>query len=135
MARKKPGRQSIAEKSQTNVIALAPRSGPRLRPPSNLNAAEKALFNDAVQSNPHLASGDVQLLASYVMAKAKSDKLARKTDAASIKNWELVSRVMISLAVKLRITSHSQTHPERAGRARQNAGPVSYYQSGALDDE
>lgn len=133
--RKKPGPKSQAETLVDNIVALAPRSGPRLRPPSSLNAAEKALFNEAVQSNPHLAAGDVQLLASYVMAKSKSDKLVRKTDQASIKNWELVSRVMISLAVKLRITSHSQTHPEKAGRARQNHQAVSYYQSGALDED
>ena len=133
MPRKKPGRQSMADAMASNVVALATRSAPRLRPPASLNAAEKALFNEAVDSNPHLAPGDVQLLASYVMAKAKSDKLARKTDSQSIKNWEMVSRVMISLAVKLRITSHSQTHPEKAGRARQNHQQGSYYER--MDDD
>jgi len=133
MARKKPGRQSAAEAMVSNVVALVPRAGPGLRAPAILNSVEKALFNEAVQGNPHLAAGDVQLLTSYVIAKAKSDKLARKTDAQSIKNWEMVSRVMISLAVKLRCTSHSQTHPERAGRARQNHQAGSYYSR--MDDD
>lgn len=132
MRRKKPGPRSLAE-ATTNVVSLASRSAPRLRAPASLNAVEKALFNEAVETNPHLTSGDIQLLASYVMAKAKSDKLARKTDVASIKSWEMVSRVMISLAVKLRCTSHSQVHPERAGRARQNALPLSRMQQ-FLDD-
>jgi hypothetical protein len=43
--------------------------------------------------------------------------------------------VMISIAVKLRLMSHSQTHPETAGRARNNARPPSYYSTMTDDDE
>ena len=130
---KKPGRRSAAE---LNVVSLATtRSRPRLSAPSSLNAAERAQFVEAVNNNPHLKAGDVPFLAAYCQTLVKVNKLARKTDAASIKSWELCSRVMISMAVKLRVTSHSQTHPETAGRARANHQTPSYYDIQSRGDD
>ena len=119
--------------SASNLVVLdATRSRPKLTPPQLLTKIERALFIDATSSNPHLKPGDAQFLASYCMALAKSNKLARKTDTASIKSWELTTRVMISMATKLRITSQATTHPEKAGRARANQLPPSYYET--MDD-
>ena len=128
---KKPGRRSAAD----NIVALVPKTRARLAAPSSLNPAERAQFNDAVNNNPHLKLGDVPFLAAYCQTIVKVQKLARKNDRESIKAWELCSRVMISMAVKLRLTSHSQTHPETAGRARQNHKPVSYYDTMTDDSD
>jgi hypothetical protein len=120
---KKPGKRSAA--SLSVIVPFITR--PRIPAPSSLNAAERGLFNDSIHNNPHLKLQDAPFLAAYCQTVIKVNKLARKTDAASAKVWEMSARVMISMAVKLRLTSHSQTHPETAGRARNNHQPVSYY--------
>jgi hypothetical protein len=58
----------------------------------------------------------------------KTDKLARKTDAASVSAWEKCARVMLSKATKLRVTLQAATHHITAGRARDAARPVSRMQ-------
>jgi len=131
MARK-PGRKSAAEH---NVIALVPSARPRITPPASLNALERAIFVQIVSTNPHLKIGDTLLIAAFAQTLAVVNKLARKTDSQSIKDWELKSRVMISLATKLRITQQAATHHGVAGRARDSAKPQSYYATMQDDDE
>lgn len=128
---KKPGRRSAAD----NVVALVPKTRARLAAPWSLNPAERAQFNDAGNNNPHLKLADAPFLAAYCQTIVKVQKLARKTDRESIKAWEMCSRVMISMAVKLRLTSHSQTHPETAGRARQNHQTSSYFATMDQNDD
>lgn len=122
---KKPGRRSAAE---DNVVRLVSSTAPRIRPPSTLNAQERAIFTEVIATNGHLKVGDGLLVAAFAQTLAVVTKLARKTDSQSIKDWELKSRVMISLATKLRITQQAATHHITAGRARDNAIPASRMQ-------
>jgi hypothetical protein len=119
----KRGRKSVAS---SLVIAFdAAKTRPRLTPPSLLAKAERELFIETANLNPHLRAADAAFLAAYVQALAKTYKLARLTDAASVASWEKTSRVMMSMATKPRITSQAQTNPLTAGRARNNQQPVS----------
>jgi len=132
---KKPGRRSAAE---NNIVQLVSPTRPRITPPASLIAQERAIFIEIVSTNPHLKIGDALLIAAFSQTLAIVNKLARKCDSQSIKNWELKSRVMISLATKLRITQQAATHHGVAGRARDNAKPQSYYatmQDDANDDD
>ena len=129
----KRGPKSAAE---LNVVKLdLTNTRPKITPPSSLNAAEKALFNEVVRNNAHLLPGDALLIGAFVQALAKANKLAKKSDAASIASWEKVSRVMIALATKLRLTQQAKTHHITAGRAAANASPVSYYDRMDQDDD
>ena len=121
---KKPGRKS----AEDNVVQLVS-TRPRITAPSALNAQERAIFNEIIASNPHLQIGDALLVAAFSQTLAVVNKLARKTDSQSIKDWELKSRVMISLATKLRITQQAATHHVVAGRARDNAKPMTRVQA------
>jgi len=88
-----------------------------------LDAAERALFVQLVETNPHLDIGDIEVVADLVQAMIKARKLARKTDAKSVKSWEITQRVVLSTLTKLRLTPQATVHPEKAGRARANAKP------------
>lgn len=89
---------------------------PRLTPPSLLNKAERAIFLETVRDNPHLRTSNVPILAAYAQTLANTYRLARLSDAASVKSWEQTTGVMMALATKLRITSQSQIRAVTAGR-------------------
>jgi hypothetical protein len=129
---KKPGRKSAA----LNVVQFAVTSmRPRISPPSSLNAAERAVFIATVTGNPHLKSGDALMLAAFAQTLVKVNKLARKTDAASVSAWEKCARVMLSMATKLRVTQQAATHHITAGRARENSGrPLTRMQQSLMDE-
>ena len=110
------------------------RARSRISAPSALNAPERALFNELINNNGHLKPGDAPFLAAFVQAMMKVNKLARKTDAASIKSWEMTSRVMLSMGTKLRITAQATTHHITAGRARNNLRTPSYYETMDSDE-
>ena len=130
---KKPGPRSSAEMS---VVQLADhRKTPRLQPPSTLTAIEASYFRALVTANPHLQPGDQLFLAAYCATINKVNRLAKKLDKESIRSWELASRVMISMSVKLRLVPHSVTHPERAGRGRSNAAPMTVMEMFLAENE
>jgi hypothetical protein len=74
------------------------------------------------------------MLASYVQGLCKTYRLARKSDADSVKAWNDTSRVVLALARSLRLTTQSQLGKGTAARATENGTPLSYYQRAELDD-
>lgn len=103
---KKPGRRSIAE---SNIVQLVSSTRPRIAAPSSLNAAERAVFSETVEGNGHLKVGDTLMIAAYAQTLVKVNKLARKTDTASVGAWEKCARVMLAMATKLRVTQQAAT--------------------------
>jgi hypothetical protein len=95
-------------------------SKPRLRPPPGLNAKERALFLQLVNacSPDHLRPADAPLLVAFVQSVLISHKLGRERDP-KIKEWELVTRTLASLATRLRLSPASRTRPESIARMRQ----------------
>ena len=130
----KRGPKSSAELNVVKLDVTNARS--KIIAPSSLNAPEKALFNEVVCNNAHLTPGDALLIGAFVQAFAKTNKLAKKSDAASVASWEKTSRVMISLATKLRLTQQAKTHHITAGRTAANALPMSLAERlNLMDDE
>lgn len=60
------------------------------------------------------------LLAAFAQAASKTQRLAKKDDAASVKSWDQSCRAMMALARSLRATPQATTHHETAGRRRAN---------------
>ena len=78
------GRKSSA----SNIISLdVTGAQPPLKPPTLLTKSERVLFIECAQLNPHLVEGDIQMLAAYAQALAKTYELAKKNDAASVSRW------------------------------------------------
>jgi hypothetical protein len=89
-------------------------------------SANYALFVETVSDNPHLTIADAPFLATYVQALAKTYTRTKNRCSKRKGVGDDSARDDFD-DVKLRPTSHSQTHPEKAGRARNNATPPSYY--------
>lgn len=127
----KRGPKSSAE---TNIVTLATRAKPRLTPPTLLSKPERSLFVQIVANSPHLRPMDVPMLATYVQGLAKTYRLAKKSDADSLKAWNDTSRVVLALARSLRLTTQSQLGKGTAARATENGTPLSYYARAAMED-
>jgi phage terminase small subunit len=97
-------------------------SRPRITAPASLTKSERSLFAQLAADAGHLAQSDAPLLASYVQAVLLSRRAGR--DPGSIDAWEKVTRVMTSLATKLRLTPQARTDPKTVGRRQAEA---SYY--------
>ena len=97
-------------------------SRPRITAPSSLTKSERMLFTELAADAGHLVQADAPLLASYVQAVLLSRQAARNPGA--IDQWQKVTRVMMSLATKLRLTAQSRTDPKTLTR-QQKTG--SYY--------
>jgi hypothetical protein len=96
---------------------------PKLSPPSILSTVERTLFTELANGNQHLTAPDAALLAGYVQALNKMQRLAKKSDIAA---WEKATRVALALGRSLRLTPQSTVRPETVGRHRadQPRGPA-----------
>jgi hypothetical protein len=102
----------------------------RIAPPASLTKAERALFIELAADAGHLVQADAPLLASYVQAMILSHRAGR--DAALVEVWERTTRVMMSLATKLRLTAQARTDAKSLARGQR---PVSHYERMAGDDQ
>jgi len=114
----KRGRKSVA----SNVVALdLSKARPRLVSPTPLTKAEAKIFATTAQLNPHLVEADAALLAAYSQAVIKGYRLAKRDDAAAVKSWDQVSRVVLAMSRALRLAPINNVHPETSGRRRRDA--------------
>jgi hypothetical protein len=95
----------------------------RLTPPPGLTAQERKLFVQliAATSPDHFAPGDIPMLIAYPQAVLLSHKLGRDPD--NVADWEKCTRVMSSLAVRLRLCPHSRVRAESARLQPKAVGP------------
>jgi len=100
----------------------------RITPPSSLTKLERSLFTELAADAGHLVQADAPLLASYVQAVILSRRAGR--DPRRIDTWEVSTRLMGSLATKLRLTPQSRTDPKTLTRRQ---APLSHYERMALD--
>ena len=103
---------------------------PRITPPLSLTKSERSLFVELAADAPHLVPADAPLLGAYCQAIL----LARRTgrDPARVDVWERITRVMTTLATKLRLTPQSRSCPKSLARQQR---PASHYDRMALDDD
>ena len=85
-------------------------------PPSYLNAAEKKLFVDLVNScDPrHFVESDKPLLIAYVQSALLSRATARKP--TDIQVWEKATRMLATLATRLRLAPQARSTPLSVAR-------------------
>jgi hypothetical protein len=104
------GRKSAA-KLEINVTG-APQ---KLKTPTGLSVAERALFEQLVASTDpkHFRVSDMPMLIAYVQSSLMSRKLARQPK--KVGDWEKVTRTMASLATRLRLTPHSRADAKVIG--------------------
>ena len=103
-------------KSAANLAALGLNgSPPRLTAPAGLLSEECALFDSVTSSlDPkHLRESDLPMLVAYVQASLLSRRLARTDKVAE---WEKATRLMATLATKLRLTPQSRVDPKALAR-------------------
>jgi len=108
------GRKSIAR-----VIALNARpEPPRLTVPEILTESEAKIFTEVVGSaDPrHFTKDDLPILIAFARATARADVLCVKDEDMPL--WLSVTRVQMSLAMKLRLT------PSTRMRDKRNAAPL-----------
>jgi len=123
-----PGRRSASSLSIVPTDASPPPSG--LTPLGPLSKAEHRVFSFTVHQNRHLRARDVPLLELYAAAYCRSSKAKR----GGVQKWERETRIMMALAVKLRLTVQSTVQPRTVGRLHEQ--PVlSYYERQALQEQ
>ncbi len=106
----------------SNVLALdLSKARPCLISPTPLTKAEARIFATTAQLNPHLVEADAALLAAYSQALIKGYRLAKRDDAAAVKSWDQVSRVVLAMSRALRLAPIHNVHPETSGRRRRDA--------------
>jgi hypothetical protein len=115
---KQRGRKSAAALA-INVNAMPP----PLPTPAGLNARERAAFERLVRSvDPkHLRPSDTAMVVALVQAELMSAKLAR--DPTRVGDWEKVTRTMLSIRTRLRLTPQSRLDKTTVGRT-QPQGPM-----------
>jgi hypothetical protein len=88
---------------------------PRVSPPAGLADKEKRLFQTIVaQCAPsHFVASDAPLIGAYVQAILLSRWAVKEGDLAT---WERASKVMATMATKLRLCPHSRTDPKTITR-------------------
>jgi hypothetical protein len=126
-------------KSDLNIVPLPSQ---RLRPPPELNAAEKEVFVAIVGAvdAKHFVASDLPLLASYASAvvteREALDHLRREgwvTPANKPNAWlyvkEKASREMFALSLRLRLS------PQGRGRAKVRDERISAYERMELEEQ
>lgn len=108
-------------KSAENLVAIdVTGTPPRLTAPSGLTKSERALFNEIVAgcAADHFRESDKFLLVSLVQAIALSRRAVRGAARApgQLAAWERSTRLVTTLATKLRLTVQSRVDPKTIGR-------------------
>src|SRR5262249_11651002 len=122
----KPGRTSSAS------LPVLPVDGQpaKLVPPENLSEAERAIFEEIVDSvaRSHFRVCDRVLLAAYCRAVALELRAGAALerdplDKAALALWEKSSRAMATLAARLRLCPSARQHPRSTAREATYSGP------------
>src|SRR5262245_3480766 len=89
----------------------------RLEPPAHLTKSERAQFLAIVDGSApgHFMPSDAPLLAAYVTAITLSRRTARDPD--KLGQWEAATKMMATLATKLRVSPHTRRDPKTVARA------------------
>jgi phage terminase small subunit len=107
----------------------------RLKPPASLSKSERILFEHIVSTLPasHFRPADVVLLTRYCEAAVLAEQAALelREGGAVVDNraspWIVVQekccRVLVALAMRLRLCSQSRLDIKTAGRERTHVGP------------
>jgi phage terminase small subunit len=116
-------RKSAAELA---IVHVQPRAT-RLRCPDDLDAKSAAMFKDVVANCPasHFAPADVHVLTAFVQAVQISRQSAG--DPALIQQWEKSTRLIATLAQRLRLCPSARLDRKTATRAIERDPPLSYY--------
>jgi hypothetical protein len=111
------GRKS-AELIALPNVASAPS---RLSPPTYLNAKERKLFVELINAcDPrHFVESDMPLLVAYVQAVLLSRATAHKRDDVQV--WEKATRMLATLATRLRLAPQARTDPKTIARQQHPA--------------
>src|SRR5262245_50765797 len=90
------------------AVPVVDGSPPRLEPPANLIADERAIFNNLVDAvdRRHFRPSDLPLLCAYVRAIALETRAAQELrehplDSKALTVWEKAGRSMVSLSARL----------------------------------
>ena len=88
----------------------------RLTAPAGLNTKERVLFEQLVHTTSprHFRASDVSLLVAFVQAIAVAQAGPRFKQGAE---WEKATRMMASLATRLRLTPQSRSDPKTIARS------------------
>ena len=89
---------------------------PRLDAPSTLTTAEQKLFNQLIAAcdASHFRRSDLPLLVAFVQATAISQAAAHDPDKIVI--WEKSTRLLATLATRLRLAPQARLDPKSAHR-------------------
>ena len=111
------------------VVPISPLN-PRLQPPADLAEEEAALFRQLVASCPsdHFVESDQPLLAAYCIAiclsRRSAAKLAEDPSLATV--WERSTRMLATLATRLRLAPQSRVDPKTLARRAAAHRPSAY---------
>lgn len=95
-------------KKSPEAIAAIDISAVRLATPAGLTRKERAEFERLINATDprHFRQGDTPLMIAFVQASILSRRLAR--DVTKNQEWERATRVLASLATKLRLSPQSR---------------------------
>jgi len=88
----------------------------RLKPPTGLNARERALFVELINSTDvrHFRASDIPMLIAFVQSSLLSRKLAR--DPKKVADFEKATRTLALLSTRLRLNPHARADAKTIGR-------------------
>jgi hypothetical protein len=123
---KKRGRPSVGDLTSTRSAFVMP----TLQPPADLSATEAQVFREIAASVPatHFRQSDAPLLAAYATAIVVSRRSAKSLehDASFITVWEKSTRLVATLATKLRLAPQSRLDAKAVSRQGAGFQPSAY---------
>ena len=133
----------MRQRGRVSAAALSVVQGSRrqdIEPPKYLSREEADLFREIVASvKPgHFVPSDKPLLTAYIQAAWASQENARKMvtgDLQSMKAFESATRVMATLATRLRLAPQSRIQARAAGRGMRGPGRPSLASLQMEEDE
>jgi hypothetical protein len=92
----------------------------RLTAPASLTSGERTLFDDLVGAcdSSHFRKSDLPLLIAFIQAAVISQAAAH--DPGEIAVWEKSTRMLATLATRLRLAPQSRVDPKTIGRQDQS---------------
>jgi hypothetical protein len=111
----------------------------RLRPPSELSAAERRIFNDLISHTKptHFVASDLPLIATFCRAIAieRSAAAALKAgkDKTALSRWSQATKVLVALSLRLRLSPQAR-QPNLPTRPAPVLKPQSYYDVASEDE-
>ena len=127
------GRKSTAALSVVSIESV-----PRLRPPSDLTAAEDALFRQVAAqcAADHFTASDTPLLVAYCQAVilGRSAFAQLSEGGGGFQAWQQAARTLAMLATKLRLCPHSRSDPKTVGRHQRAFSGASAYDLMRFDE-